>query len=148
MQINALPTAAGQHVQVGGRASSRRLRVHGKPPVASDNLNPLRNDAVEAAITRVLESEVAARAAVTAARAQATEIAEGAREAARRRALHTDRRIRRIRAAFATKTTAEVDNLEAQAAALGVTTALTPAEVAQVDAAVAALARALTETSP
>ena len=33
--------------------------------MASDNLNPLRNDAVEAAIARVLESEVAARAKVT-----------------------------------------------------------------------------------
>jgi hypothetical protein len=116
--------------------------------VVSDNLNPLRNDAVEAAISRVLESEVAARAAVAGARAQATEIAERAREAARRLALHTDRRIHRIRAAFATTTNAEVEHLEAQAAALGVASALTAAEVARVEAAVAALARTLTETSP
>jgi hypothetical protein len=116
--------------------------------VASDNLNPLRSDAVEAAITRVLESEVAARTAVTAARAEAAEIAERARETARRLALHADRRIRRIRAAFAATTTAKVDDLEAQAAALGVETALTPAEVAQVEAAVAALAGTLTEPSP
>ena len=116
--------------------------------MVSDDLNPLRNDAVEAAISRVLESEVAARAAVTGARAQATEIAERARETARRLALHTDRRIHRLREAFATTTNAVVEHLEAQAAALGVATALTPAEVARVEAAVAALARTLTETPP
>ena len=116
--------------------------------MVSDDLNPLRNDAVEAAISRVLESEVAARAAVSGARAQATEIAERARETVRRLALHTDRRIHRIREAFATTTNAEVEQLDAQAAALGVAAALTPAEVARVEAAVAALARALTEAPP
>jgi hypothetical protein len=116
--------------------------------VASDNLNPLRNDAVEAAIGRVLESEVAARATVAGARAEATAIAERARESVRRLAIHTDRRIHRIRAAFATTTAAEVEGLEAQAAALGVATGLSPEEVACVDAAVTALARALTETAP
>jgi hypothetical protein len=116
--------------------------------VVSDNLNPLRNDAVEAAISRVLESEVSARAAVAGARTEATEIAERARESARRLALHTDRRIHRIRAAFAATTTAEVEGLEAQAAALSVDTELTPVEVARVEAAVAALARALTEAAP
>ncbi len=42
-------------------------------------------------------------------------------------------------------TAAEVAALEAEGAALGVATELTPAEVARVEAAVAALARALTE---
>ena len=116
--------------------------------MASDNLNPLRNDAVEAAIARVLESEVAARATVAGARAEATAIAERARESVRRLAMHTDRRIHRIQAAFAATTAAEVEGLEAQAAALGVATGLTPAEVACVDAAVTALARALTEAAP
>ena len=116
--------------------------------MASDNLNPLRNDAVEAAIARVQESEAAARATDAGARAEATAIAERARESVRRLAMHTDRRIHRIRAAFAATTTAEVEGLEAQAAALGVATGLTPAEVARVDAAVAALARALTEAAP
>jgi len=116
--------------------------------VAPDNLNPLRNDAVEAAISRVLESEVAARATVADARAEAAEIAERAREAARRLALHTDRRIHRIRAAFAAATEVEVGGLEARAAALGATTGLAAAEVAHVDAAVAALARSLTEAAP
>ena len=90
----------------------------------------------------------AARATVAGARAEATAIAERARESVRRLAMHTDRRIHRIRAAFAATTTAEVEGLEAQAAALGVATGLTPAEVARVDAAVAALARALTEAAP
>jgi len=116
--------------------------------VVSDILNSLPNDAVEAAIARVLESEVSARAKVAGARAEATAIAERARETARRLALHTDRRIHRIRAAFAVTTTAEIENLETRAAALGVATGLTPAEVAQVEAAVAALAQALTEAAP
>jgi len=116
--------------------------------VASDNLNPLRNDAVEAAISRVLESEVAAHAKVTGTRAEATEIAERARETARRLSLHTDRRIHRVRAAFAATTTAEVEGLEAQAAALSDATGLTPTEVARVEAAVAALALALTGAAP
>ena len=51
-----------------------RLRVAGSSieshSVAPDNLNPLRNDAVEAAISRVLDAEVAARAAVAGARAR------------------------------------------------------------------------------
>ena len=116
--------------------------------VSDENLNPLRNDAVEAAISRVLESEVAARANVAAARAAATEIAERARETARRLALHTDRRIHRIRDAFAVTTAAQVAALEAEAAALGVASGLTQAEAARVDAAVAALARALTGAAP
>jgi hypothetical protein len=116
--------------------------------VAPDNLNPLRNDAVEAAISRVLDAEVAARAAVAAARGEATQIAERARETARRLGLHTDRRIQRIRSAFAAMTAAEVAALEAEGAALGVATELTPVEVVRVEAAVAALARALTEATP
>ena len=113
--------------------------------MAPDNLNTLRNDAVEAAISRVLEAEVAARAAVAGARGEATKIAENAREAARRLALHTDRRIHRIRGAFDAQTAAQVAALEAEGAALGVATGLTVTEVANVDAAVAALARELTE---
>jgi hypothetical protein len=114
--------------------------------VAPDNPNLLRNDAVEAAISRVLDAEVAARAAVAGARAEAIEIAERARETARRLALHTDRRIHRIRGAFAAMTAAQVAALETEGTALGVATTLTAAEVARVEAAVAALARALTET--
>ena len=113
--------------------------------MAPDNLNTLRNDAVEAAISRVLEAEVAAGRAVAGARGEAAKIAERARETARRLALHTDRRIHRIRAAFAAMTAAQVAALEAEGAALAVATGLTAPEVASVDGAIAALARDLTE---
>ena len=116
--------------------------------MAPDNLNPLRNDAVEAAIARVLETEVSARAAIAAMRVEATEIAERARETSRRLALHTDRRIHRIRSAFAAATAATVATLDAEAAALNVAAGLTAEESARVDAAVAALAQALTEAVP
>jgi vacuolar-type H+-ATPase subunit H len=112
--------------------------------VAPDNLNPLPSDAVETAISRVLNAEVAARASVADARSEAMKIAERARETARRLALHTDRRIHRVRGAFAETTAATIAALDAEGAALGVTTQLTAAEVAAVEAAVAALARALT----
>ena len=68
--------------------------------MATDNPKLLSDDAVEAAITRVLQAEVAARDAVVRARGEATQIAERAREQARGLGLHTDRRIRRVRAAF------------------------------------------------
>jgi hypothetical protein len=113
--------------------------------VAPDTQNLLRNDAVEAAISRVLDAEVAARAAVADARGEATEVAERARETARRLALHTDHRIHRIRGAFAAMTAAQVAALEAEGAALGVAAELTAAEATRVEAAVAALARVLTE---
>ena len=109
-----------------------------------DNRNLQSDDTVEAAITRVLTAEVAARDAVTRARREAVEIAEQARETARRLVVHTDRRIRAVRAAFDAKGTTAVAALEAQAVALGVPHELTPAEVARVEQAVAALAGALT----
>ena len=83
------------------------------------------NDAVEAAISRVLTAEVAARDAVARARSEAVEIAEEARETARRLGLHTDRRIRAVRAAFDAKGTTDVAAMEAQAVALGVPHELT-----------------------
>jgi len=115
-----------------------------KLPVAPDNLQPLRDDAVEAAITHVLEAETAARADVVRARGEAAEIAERARQLARRLAVHTDRRMRTLRAAFAARVTAEVAVLEAEADALRAERDLTPAEVLRVEAAVADLARELT----
>jgi len=112
--------------------------------VAPDNLKPLRDDAIEAAITRVLEAETAARADVVRARSEATEIAEHARQWARRLAVHTDLRIRMVRAAFARRVTAEVAALEAEADALSVAHDLTPEEVLRVETAVAALAQGMT----
>ena len=119
----------------------------GKLFVAPDNLKPLPHDAVEAAITQVLEAEADARTAVVGARGEATQIAEQAREQARRLSVHTDRRIHRVRAAFTAKLTAEVAALEAEAAALGAEHELTPAEAARVDMAVVALAREMTESA-
>jgi hypothetical protein len=122
------------------RVAHKRTRT---VPVAPDNAKLQSNDAVEAAITRVLTAEVAARDAVAGARSEAVAIAEQARETARRLGLHTDRRIRAVRTAFDAKGTAEVAAMEAQAVALGVPHQLTPVEVARVEQAVAALAAAL-----
>ena len=127
---------AGERICV---ADSRMRKLS----VAPDNLKPLRDDAIEAAITRVLEAEAAARSDIARARSEATEIAELARQRARGLAIHTDRRIRMVRAAFAARVTAEVAALEAEADALSVTHDLTPSEVAQVETAVAALARGM-----
>jgi hypothetical protein len=112
--------------------------------VAAHNPKLQSNDAVEAAIAQVLAAENAARAAVARARVEAAEIAEQARETARHLGLHTDRRLRAVRAAFDARGAAEVAVLEAQAAALGAAHDLTPAEVLRVERAVAALARAMT----
>jgi len=133
----ACSLVAGEHICV----ADSRIR---KLSVAPDNLKPLRDDAIEAAITRVLEAETAARADVVRARSEATEIAEHARQWARRLALHTDLRIRMVRAAFARRVTAEVAALEAEADALSVAHDLTPEEVLRVETAVAALAQGMT----
>jgi vacuolar-type H+-ATPase subunit H len=132
---------AGEHICV---AASRLRKLF----VAPDNLHSLPDDAIEAAITHVLEAEAAARADIISACSEATEIAEEARERARRLAVHTDRRIHSMRAAFADKATAVTAALEAEAAALGVAHDLTPREVLRVEKAVAALARGLTGGSP
>ena len=113
-----------------------------------DNSKPLPDAVIEASITRVLEAEASAHADVDAARNEARLIAERAREKARRLVTNSDRRIRRIRAAFAVKVEAEVAALDAEAEALGAAHELSPAEAAQVDAAVAALAAAMTGGAP
>ena len=104
--------------------------------------------AIEAAITRVLDAETAARADVLSARGEAAEMAEHTREWARRIAVHADRRIHRLRAAFAARVSAEVAALEAEADALGAAHVLAPAEIERVEQAVAALARDMTGGSP
>jgi hypothetical protein len=116
--------------------------------VAPDPPQPLPDAAIEAAITRVLDAETAARADVVCARGEATEIAEHARDWARRIAVHADRRIHRLRAAFAARVSAEVAALEAEADALGAAHVLTPAEIERVEKAVATLARDMTGGLP
>ena len=112
--------------------------------MAPDNLKSLPDDVIEAAISRVLEAEAAARADVVSARGEATVIAERAREQVRQLGVTSDRRMRRVRAAFAAKVTAEVALLDAEAAALSIAHELTGAELARVETAVAALAGAMT----
>jgi vacuolar-type H+-ATPase subunit H len=132
---------AGKHYRVA-------VALVWSPPVARENPKLLADDAVEAAITRVLAAEASARDAVARARGEAMEIAERAREKARRLGLSTDRRIRVLHAAFDAKVTAKVAALDAQAAALGTAHDLTPAEAASVERAVAELAGALTGGPP
>ena len=116
--------------------------------VPVDNSKSLPEAVIEAAITRVLDAEASAHADVDAARKEAMLIAEHAREQARRLVANSDRRIRRIRAAFAAKVALEVAALDAEAEALGAVHALSPTEVAQIDTAVATLAGAMTGGSP
>jgi hypothetical protein len=113
--------------------------------MAPDSSNRPPDDAVEAAIMRVLEAEASAQEAVARARDEAAQIAELTRERARSLRLAIDRRIRTVRAAFDARCVAEVAALEAESAALGVAHNLTPTEVSGIESAVAALARTLTE---
>jgi hypothetical protein len=116
--------------------------------MAPDNSRTPSGDAVEAAIMRVLAAEATARDAIARSRDEAAAIAEQAREKARALRLVTDRRIGRLRAAFDARCTAEVAALEDEAAALAAPHDPSPAEVAGIERAVAALARALTESIP
>ena len=125
----------------GCRVAGRRAKGFFVAPL--NHSAPLDN-AVEAAITRVLDAEAAARDAIVHARNEALEIAEQARARARRLALHRDERIRSVRAAFERKVAADVAALEAEAAALDARHDLAPAEIARLERAVAALAARLT----
>ena len=139
--VGRFAVGAGKHFRV----ADALIR---SPAVARENSKLLADDAVEAAITRVLAAEASARDAVARARGEAMEIAERARERARRLGLSTDRRIRVVHAALDAKVMAKVAALDAQAAALGAAHDLTPAEVASVGRAVADLAGALTGGPP
>ena len=104
----------------------------------------LADEAVEAAIARVLDAEHDAHDAVRAAERTAAAMAEAARAAARALAERTERRIRGVRAAFEARTAAEVAALDAAAAEAGARHDLTPDELARLDVAVATLAARLT----
>lgn len=117
-------------------------------PVAPESPKLLPEDAVEAAITQVLQAETAAREAVVVAGGEAEEIAEAARERARRIGLAADRRIAAVRAAFGAKTEVEVASLNAQASAFDAGRAPTPDEVTGVERAVLSLAGSLTGAKP
>ena len=104
-------------------------------------------DAIEAAIARVLDAEHAARAAVRDAEQAAADMTEAARATARAIAERTERHIGAARARFEQKTTAEVAALDAEAAEVLVPHDLTTDELARLDAAIDALAAQLTEGS-
>ena len=116
--------------------------------MAPDDHKPLPDDAVETAITQVLQAEAAARDAVAGARSAAGVIAEEARERVRRIGVAADRRIAAARAAFAARTAAEVAALDAQASALDVATVSTADDVAKVEKAILALAASMTGGNP
>jgi hypothetical protein len=116
--------------------------------LAPSNLVPPLDEAVEAAITRVLEREAAARDAIARANADALDIAEDARAHARSLSLRTEARIRAIRAAFERKASAEVAALDDEAAALESRHVLLPEEIAAMERAVAVLAAELTGGCP
>ena len=112
----------------------------------TDRLPP--NDAVEAAIVRVLDAEHAARQAIAATEQAAVATIEEARAAARAVALRTEARIRAVRSAFERRTAAEVAALDAAAAEAALPHALDGDLLARIDAAVAALAARLAGPAP
>ena len=107
--------------------------------------NPLDDPAdVERAIARVLAAERDAQRAVDEASARAIASTEAARATARDVAARIERRLKAVRAAFERRTSREVASLDAAANEQGVRRELSAADLARVDAAVAALARRLT----
>ena len=100
--------------------------------------------AVEEAMARVLAAEAAAREQIAQARIEAQHIAERARSDVRALSERTQRRIRRVREAFARGTDAEVAALRAQAAGLAQAPAPVPDEARRIEQAVARVAAGLT----
>lgn len=99
---------------------------------------------VERAIARVLAAERAAQLAVDQASVRAAASTESARATTRDVAARIERRLKAVRAAFERRTSREVASLDAAAGEQGMPRALSVADLARVDAAVAALARRLT----
>ena len=112
--------------------------------LAPSKLVPPLDEAVEAAITRVLEREAAARDVIARANAEALAIAEEARAGARALSLRADERIGAVRAAFERKVSAHVAALNDEAAALESRHDPLPEEIAALERAVAVLAAELT----
>ena len=97
-----------------------------------------------AAIARVLDAEHKARDAVRDAEAEAAAMIELARASARALAERTERRIRGVRAAFEARTSETVARDRRRGRRRGRAHELTAADLARLDAAVAALAALLT----
>lgn len=103
------------------------------------------DDAVEAAIARVLDAEHAALDAVAATQDTATAMIEAAGSAGRALAERTERRIGAVRMAFEQHTAAAVAALDATGHDAEARHDLTPDDRARLEAAVVALAAHLTE---
>lgn len=101
------------------------------------------SDRIERAIARVLEAEAAAKEAIADAGARAAAAAEAARASARAVGERTERRLRAVRAAFERRTGATVAALDREAEEASATHVLGAADLARVEAAVAALAARL-----
>ncbi len=103
------------------------------------------DDAVEAAIARVLDGEHAARDAIAATQAAAAAMIDAARASTRALAERTERRIGAIRALFERHATEAVAALDATGHEAEMCDVLTAEDVARLDASVSALAAHLTE---
>ncbi len=106
------------------------------------------NEAAEAAIARVLGAEREARASIEQARLEVERIAQAARSDARALAERTERRIRCVAGAFERDVVARLAEIQAQAAGLGKTQALTDADAAAVRRAVNVVAFAMVGVKP
>jgi len=124
---------------------SASLVAHTMQAIADDGAV---NAAAEAAIARVLRGEREARQSVDAARLAVEHIAEDARGAARALAERTERRIRRIGAAFERAASSRVAELDALGAQLDPGQSLNLDQTAAVRRAVQQLARELIGAPP
>jgi hypothetical protein len=131
-------TAAGRRDRLGFGTRTTAAAA----AMTRDRVTP--DDAVEAAIARVLDAEHEARDAVRDAGDAAAAQVEHARAVARAIAERAERRIGAVRARFERKTAAEVAALDAEAADAGTPHELGPDDHARLDAAIAELAARLT----
>jgi hypothetical protein len=106
------------------------------------------DDPADAAIAHVLRAETEALAAIAACQADADRLAESGRALARALAERTERRIRRIVAAFERERAARLAEIDAEIGHFDQAPDLAGAEAARLDRAVTALAQALTEGPP
>jgi vacuolar-type H+-ATPase subunit H len=107
-----------------------------------------RNAAADAAIVRVLGAEQEALRSISRARAETDDIAEQARQSARLTTERAERRIRCVTQAFERDLAARLAAIDVEAAALDRAAPLGADARAQLQAAVAALARQLAGLSP
>lgn len=113
-------------------------------PVSRTHAPPPSQVAVEAAIARVLAAEADARIAVEDARDAAEARAEAVRAASRSIAQRTLSRIASVRTEFDRRIAARVAELNAEAEALAGAPTPSPAELAALERALAALATEIT----